>query len=202
MKTKRIWIWSLIFGILAAFVVYVIVFSESPTPTSAEEKTKVEEKADNSTATAEKEAEASRTIENAMVPVSEGKRAISLKVGLEQGVSGYIEPNSKVDIVYYETTIDAATKKEHRTAVLALQNIKVLASGKASDSEDEALQYETVTVEVTPEEGVALSLAATEKGGFYFMLRNEKDSGTEKEDVQVTRGVEKGDDQYGEPDED
>ncbi len=47
----------------------------------------------------------------------------------------------------------------------------------------------TVTLEVTPEEGVMLSLAAKDKDGFYFMLRNTKDSATGKLNYKQTREV-------------
>ncbi|PGS51938.1 RcpC/CpaB family pilus assembly protein [Bacillus sp. AFS041924] len=194
MNTKRIWIWSLLFGLMTATVLYIAVFSKAATPTTTKEKKPVVKTNIQTAKAAEKKA-SERDIKNEMVPVSEGMRAISLKVGLEQGISGYVEPNSKVDIIAYDTKIDQKTKKEFRSAILALQNIKVLASGKASDGNDESLNYETITVEVTPEEGVALSLAAKDKNGFYFMLRNVKDTATETKDVRVTREVVKGDDE-------
>ncbi|MGG2025717.1 RcpC/CpaB family pilus assembly protein [Gottfriedia sp. S16(2024)] len=197
MNTKRIWIWSLMFGLLTALVLYIAVFSKTSTPTTVKETKKPVVKASIQTVkAAEKKKEMpKRKIKNEMIPVSEGKRAISLKVDLEQGISGYVEPNSMVDIIAYETNINQKTKKEFRSAILALQNIKVLASGKASDSDDERLNYESITVEVTPEEGVALSLASKDKNGFYFMLRNVKDNKTETKDVRVTREVVKGEDE-------
>ena len=51
--------------------------------------------------------------------------------------------------------IDEDAEKVSQTAVLVLENVKVLASGKSPDSPDEALRYETVTVEVTPEGGAS-----------------------------------------------
>lgn len=196
MNTKRIWIWSLLFGILATVVLYFAVFTNQTTPSPAEETVKKKEKVSNSVAkAAEKEKIKEikkRDIKNTMVEVSEGKRAISLKVGVEQGVSGYIEPNAKVDIIAYETTIDPKTKKEFRSAVLTLQNVKVLASGKASNNEEEALQYDTVTVEVTPEQGIEISLASKDKNGFYLMLRNSKDN-SETQNISATREVVEGD---------
>lgn len=196
MNTKRIWILSLMFGLLTALVLYVAVFSKTSTPTNAKETKKSVEKTNIQTAkAAEKKNETpKRKINNEMLPVSEGKRAISLKVNLEQGISGYVEPNSMVDIIAYETNIDQKTKKEFRSAILGFQNIKVLASGKAPDSAEEALNYETITVEVTPEQGLELSLASKDKDGFYFMLRNVKDN-EESKDVRVTREVVKGGDE-------
>ncbi|WP_129689931.1 Flp pilus assembly protein CpaB [Gottfriedia acidiceleris] len=195
MNTKRIWIYSLIFGLLTALVLYIAVFSNTATPTTVKETKKPVVKANIQTAKATEKKIQKREIKNEMIPVSEGKRAISLKVDLEQGISGYVEPNSMVDIIAYETNIDQKTKKEFRSAILGFQNIKVLASGKASDSNDEALNYETITVEVTPEQGLELSLASKDKNGFYFMLRNVKDNKEETKDVRVTREVVKGEDE-------
>lgn len=195
MNTKRIWIWSLMFGLLTALVLYIAVFSNTSTPAKETKKPDAKTNIQTAKAAEKKKETPNRKINNEMIPVSEGKRAISLKVGLEQGISGYVEPNSKVDIIAYETNIDQKTKKEFRSAILALQNIKVLASGKAPDSDDERLNYETITVEVTPEEGVALSLASKDKNGFYFLLRNVKDNKTETKDVRVTREVVKGGDE-------
>ena len=138
---------------------------------------------------AEKEKALAREFVNPIVDVSKGKRAISIKVNLEQGVSGYIAPNSMVDVIAYETTKDDATKKEFKSAVLVLENVKVLTSGKSSDNKEAALKYETVTLEVTPEEGVVLSLASKDKDGFYLMLRNTEDTETGKAGLKQTREV-------------
>jgi Flp pilus assembly protein CpaB len=184
MKSKKIWMLSLIFGISMAFVTYLALFSNQSEPTVAKsEKVEKEKKVAKA---AEKE---ERKIINPIVEVSKGKRAISLKTMLETGVSGYIEPNSKVDIIAYETIVDEQTKKKYKSSVLVLQNIKVLTSGKASDNNEEALQFETVTVEVTPEQGLMLSLASKDKDGFYFMLRNTKDESVIEEMKRETREV-------------
>ena len=94
-----------------------------------------------------------------------------------------------MDVIAYETTKDGQTGKQNRSAVLILEDVKVLTSGKASNSKDEALNYETVTLEVTPEQGVTLSLAAKDKDGFYLMLRNTGDTETGKAGLKQTREV-------------
>ncbi|MEI2664716.1 Flp pilus assembly protein CpaB [Rossellomorea sp. LJF3] len=188
MKTKRIWMWSFVFGIIAALVAYVVVIP-APAPVPASTTTAVKD--DGKEKQDEKDPEVpSREMNNKMIPVAEGMRAVSLKVTtLEQGVSGYIEPNSHIDIVAYESTRDENSKKEMRTSKLVLQNIKVLASGKSADGTDEALRYETVTVEVTPAQGVELSLASRDKDGFYFMLRGKEDADIEKNPISFSREV-------------
>jgi pilus assembly protein CpaB len=192
MNTKKIWIMSLIFGVLMAFVVYIGFFANNADKATNEVKDKTEEvKNEAKKATTQTDND---LIQNPMVKVSEGNRAISLKTVLETGVSGYIAPNSKVDVIAYETTIDAPTKKKFLSSVLILQDIKVLAVGKSSDTAQEALDYQTVTLEVTPDQGLQLSLAAKDKDGFYFMLRNTKDKGKIEEMKRATREmIEEGD---------
>lgn len=197
MKTKRIWMWSFIFGLITSVVAYMVLFSDQPfLPSSASkvdvEPSKVVEAAEADEEEKDEETKKEnieRVMNNPIIEVSEGKRAISLSVALDQGVSGYVEPNSHVDIIAYESYVDEKTEKEYRSAVLVLQNVKVLASGKSSDGTDEALRYETVTVEVTAEEGVMLGLASLDKDGFYLMLRNNEDESVEKEIIKQTREV-------------
>ncbi len=199
MNTKKIWIISLIMGLAVAGVVYISIFAKENTAAPAsvpvsqdQEETKDDVKTEEQLAQ-EKQAEKEKALErefiNPIVDVSKGKRAISLRVDLEQGVSGYIAPNSMVDVIAYETTKDDATKKEFKSAVLVLENVKVLTSGKSADPKDAALLYETVTLEVTAEEGVMLGLAAKDKDGFYLMLRNPEDTETGKAGIKQTREV-------------
>jgi pilus assembly protein CpaB len=199
MNTKKIWMISLILGIAVAGFTYLTVFAKEKVTTassgvnaSQDNQQKTAAKSDKQ---AEQEKQAARAFNNGLVEVSKGKRAISLKVNLEQGVSGYVEPNSMVDVIAYETTKDEPTKKEYKSAVLLLEKVKVLTSGKSSDNKEEALHYETVTLEVTPEEGVVLSLASKDNDGFYLMLRNTEDTETGKKGIKQTREVIKEEDQ-------
>ncbi|WP_280770403.1 RcpC/CpaB family pilus assembly protein [Salipaludibacillus daqingensis] len=210
MKTKRLWIWSLIFGVMASLLVYGFVFMNLTTPASSEQSEPTEEEL---AAAAQEEEERladeafNREKVNPIVEIEDGKRAISLKVAQsEEGVSGYIEPRSQVDIIAYSTDFESeeledsettegsgeVEEMEFLTAEVILQNVKVLASGKSADTDNEALSYETVTVEVTPEEGVMLSLAAKDQDGFYFMLRHEEDDDVLEDTLRQTRQVVKG----------
>lgn len=183
MNIKRIWTWSIIFGVLIASIVYFSFYSNLPVTTASVGGEEIE-------AAEEEEVEPEdqkREMGNPMLEVSKEKRAVSIKINLEEGVSGYIEPESKVDIMAFE--IDEDAEKVSQTAVLVLENVKVLASGKSPDSPDEALRYETVTVEVTPEEGLVLGLTAKYKDGFYLMLRNDEDTGTGKKGLKETKEI-------------
>ncbi|WHY76780.1 Flp pilus assembly protein CpaB [Neobacillus sp. WH10] len=206
MNTKKIWVISLILGIIVAGLVYITIFAKENAATPASTSVSQEKannkksneqtekaKQDEKEKKAEKEKALEREFKNPIVDVTKGKRAMSIKINMEQGVSGYIAPNSMVDVIAYETTKDEATKKEHKSAVLILENVKVLTSGKSSDNKDEVLHYETVTLEVTAEEGVMLGLAAKDKDGFYLMLRNQEDKETGKKGLKQTREVIKDD---------
>lgn len=185
MNVKKIWSLSIVFGLMAATVAYFAIFSDDKsTKASSEQKVEAAETTESST---DKEEKVGREFTNPILEITKGKRAISLTAALAEGGSGYIQPDSKVDVIAFETTKHGSTKKEYKSAVLVLENVKVLASGKSSNTSEEALLYETVTLEVTPEEGVMLSLAAKDKDGFYFMLRNAKDSATGKIHYKQTR---------------
>lgn len=192
MNSKKIWLMSLVFGGLMACVTYFALFSSSESAGTAKtSQTEASIKNDDGVKVV-KAAEAENkqnNIKNPMVKVSEGKRAITLRTLLDSGVSGYIQPKSMVDVIAYETTIDPNTNKKYKSSVIVLQNIKVLAVGKSSDTPEEAINYETVTLEVTPDQGLALSLAAKDKDGFYFMLRDSKDEGVIEDMKRITREV-------------
>lgn len=198
MNTKKIWIISLILGLAVAGVVYLtLIAKENPsTPASATvSHDNAETKSQKTPEEVEKEKQAQkdktlqRQFPNPIVDVTKGKRAISIRVNLETGISGYITPNSMVDVIAYESTKDEKKDKEFRSAVLVLENVKVLTSGKSSDNKEAALLYETVTLEVTPEEGVMLGLASKDKDGFYLLLRNTEDKETGKAGIKQTREV-------------
>ncbi|WP_066258701.1 Flp pilus assembly protein CpaB [Neobacillus drentensis] len=198
MNTKKIWIISLILGLAVAGVVYLTIIDKgnSSTPASATvSQDNAETKSQKTPEEVEKEKQAKkdkalqREFTNPIVDVTKGKRAISIRVNLETGVSGYVAPNSMVDVIAYESSKDEKKDKEFRSAVLVLENVKVLTSGKSSDNKEASLLYETVTLEVTPEEGVVLSLASKDKDGFYLMLRNTEDKETGKAGIKQTREV-------------
>ncbi|MCP8969324.1 RcpC/CpaB family pilus assembly protein [Ectobacillus ponti] len=195
MKTRQIWVWSALFGAIVAVLLYISIFSKQSDSAAANlngaktsENGSGRQDGEGNAAKVDEERQTKREISNKMLEVAEGKRAISLKAELAPGVSGYVEPGAKVDIIAYDMTKDEKTNKQYIGSELVLQNVKVLASGKSVDKGAEALRYETITVEVTPEEGVLLSLAAKEKNGFYFMLRNGKDDGF-KQNTHIQREI-------------
>jgi pilus assembly protein CpaB len=114
--------------------------------------------------------------------ITEGMRAMSVKVDGVTGVSGFITPNSRVDVL-------VAGKPEGRTddeerSKLILQNVRVLATGKSIEQQDEKpVEVPTVTLLVSPEEAEKLTLA-TKQEPVRLALRNFRD-----EEVVRTSGM-------------
>ena len=112
-----------------------------------------------------------------------GKRALAVKGDKIIGLSGLIQPGNRVDVLV--TWQDPRNKRE--VTKIVLQDIVVLATGaemqKNNKGEADTAPVDVYTLEVTPEEGERLALAATE-GKLQFALRNTLDTETV-----YTRGV-------------
>jgi pilus assembly protein CpaB len=104
--------------------------------------------------------------------VSPGKRAIAVKGDKVIGISGFINPGNRVDVLV--TLQDPRTKMEVTKLVLA--NIPVLATGTQieKNAKGEPAPVDVYTLEVTPDDGEKLALAAAE-GKLQFALRNVTD---------------------------
>jgi len=106
--------------------------------------------------------------------VKPGKRALAVKGDKVIGISGFIKPGNRVDVLV--TLKDPRTDEEMNK--LVLQDILVLATGtevaKEGRGEKGTAPVDVYTLEVTPEEGEKLALAATE-GKLQFALRNTTD---------------------------
>lgn len=122
---------------------------------------------------------------SSMIP--EGYRAMNVRVDDVVGISGFIMPNTLVDIVVVIDPPDNDNRRE-RISKIVLQNIKVLANGQNLDkpkNEKEAERVRTVTLQVTPEQAEKLALASSE-GRLQLVMRNSIDQGDE-----VTPGANK-----------
>ena len=107
--------------------------------------------------------------------VGEGKRAMAVKVDKVIGVSGFIHPGNRVDIL---VTMDHPQKERGSVAKIVLENVLVLATGpemEATGKKEKAAPVDVITLEVTPEEGEKLALAAAE-GKLQLTLRNFTDT--------------------------
>jgi pilus assembly protein CpaB len=106
--------------------------------------------------------------------VTQGKRAIAVAGDKVIGLAGFIQPGNYVDILV--TVHDPQNDKLHYTKTV-LENIQVLATGTTFDNKGDSTKpapVDVFTVEVTPEEGERLSLAAVQ-GKLHFALRNVMD---------------------------
>jgi pilus assembly protein CpaB len=115
--------------------------------------------------------------------ITEGMRAMSVKVDKVTGVSGFITPSSRVDVLV-SGTVQGAGEESQQQSKLFLQNIKVLAIGTTIEQRDnEAIEVPTVTLLITPEDAEKLTLA-TRQEPVHLALRNYRD-----EENVTTQGV-------------
>jgi len=109
--------------------------------------------------------------------VTPGKRAISVKGGKVLGIAGFINPGNRVDVLI---TINDPRKENKETITkIVFENMLVLATGTQlhKDEKGNTSPVDVYTLEVTPEEGEKLCLAATQ-GRLQFALRNTTDDKT------------------------
>lgn len=110
-----------------------------------------------------------------------GQRAMAVRINDVAGISGLIQPNSRVDVL---VTI-RASDSESQVAKVFMENMRVLGVGTTiqRDASGKAIHATTVTLSVTPEESERLAVAMNE-GTIQLVLRGYgEDTGV------VTRGA-------------
>lgn len=97
-----------------------------------------------------------------------GQRAMAVRINDVAGISGLLQPNSRVDVMV--TIADLATNKQ--TAKLFMENMRVLSVGTEiqRDASGKATNATTVTLGVTPEEAERLAIAMN-TGSIQLVLR-------------------------------
>ena len=102
-----------------------------------------------------------------------GKRAVAVKGDKVMGISGFINPGNRVDVLV--TLVDPKTKKDKTKVVL--ENIPVLATGTQiqKNEKGEPMPVDVYTLEVTLEDAEKLALVAS-MGRLKFALRNITDT--------------------------
>jgi pilus assembly protein CpaB len=102
-----------------------------------------------------------------------GKRAVAVKGDKVIGISGFVNPGNRVDVLV--TLRDPNTKLDKTKTVL--ENIPVLATGTQiqKNEKGEPAPVDVYTLEVTVEEAETLALAASQ-GKLQFALRNITDA--------------------------
>lgn len=106
------------------------------------------------------------------VLVPAGKRAVTIKVDEAIQKSGFVVPNSRVDVL----VTMARQTGQSRESRIVLQDVMVLASDQAVEMKDnKPVTMTTVTMAVSPQEAERLALAQNE-GKVTLALRNLQDS--------------------------
>jgi pilus assembly protein CpaB len=109
-----------------------------------------------------------------------GMRAVAVHVDDVGGVSGFVIPGMKVDVVISGLPPPtSATDVPVKVSKIALQNIIVLSAGQnmQKDSEGKPVTVQVVNLLVTPEQAERLSLASNETK-IQLVLRNPLDAMT------------------------
>jgi pilus assembly protein CpaB len=93
------------------------------------------------------------------VKIAPGKRAMSVKINDVAGISGLIQPNSRVDVLV--NIRDDRSAKQMQVAKLFMSNMRVLSVGQQVTRGDDGkpINATTATLEVTPEEAERLAIA-------------------------------------------
>ena len=109
-----------------------------------------------------------------------GMRAVAVRVNEVVGVSGFVVPGMRVDVLVAGTPPNAKADVGTVSKTL-LQNIEVLSAGQnfQKDSEGKAVQVQVVNLLVTPEQAEVLALASNETR-IQLVLRNPLDTQTTK----------------------
>jgi pilus assembly protein CpaB len=102
--------------------------------------------------------------------IPKGMRAFAIDVTEQSGVSGFILPGHRVDVLRY----DSNDKSDIRAETI-LQNVLVLAAGQVfTRPEERSVQSRTVTLAVKPHE-VDILVGARAKGSLSLALRGVND---------------------------
>jgi pilus assembly protein CpaB len=99
-------------------------------------------------------------------------RAASIEVNQVSGVSGFVLPGDRLDVL---ATVDPNNTRADAMTRTVLQNIEVLASGQRTEQQDnKPITVTSVTLLVDPDGAETLALAMHE-GKIHLVLRNPED---------------------------
>lgn len=115
-----------------------------------------------------------------------GQRAMAVRINDVAGISGLLQPNSRVDVL---VTIRESQSSDRQVAKLFMSNMLVLSVGTEiqRDNQGKAINATTVTLAVTPEEAERLAIAMN-TGAIQLVLRGYGDP-----DSVRTQGANSGD---------
>ncbi len=101
------------------------------------------------------------------VKITPGKRAMALRINDVAGVSGLIQPNSRVDVL-----VNIRSDGGRQVSKLFMENMRVLSVGTRveRDAEGKAIEAASAALEVSPEEAERLAVAVNQ-GSIQLVLR-------------------------------
>jgi len=122
--------------------------------------------------------------------ITEGMRAISVRVNEVIGVAGFVVPGTRVDVLVTARGPANTATTETRTV---LSNVQVLTAGTRYDQEQatkegRAIPTTVVTLLLTPDDAEKLTLAS-EEGRIMLALRNPLDTAPTKTNGQKLSGL-------------
>ncbi len=99
-------------------------------------------------------------------------RAASIEVNQVSGVSGFVLPGDRVDVL---STMDSRNNTEDAVTRTLLQNVEVLAAGQKTQQQDhKPINVQAVTLLVDPQ-GAEVLAHAQHEGEIHLVLRNPED---------------------------
>jgi pilus assembly protein CpaB len=103
------------------------------------------------------------------VKIAPGKRAMAVRINDVAGISGLIQPNSRVDVL---VTLRTDALSQRQVAKVFMENMRVLSVGRHTerDGDGEPIDATTATLEVAPEEAERLAVAMNQ-GSIQLVLR-------------------------------
>jgi pilus assembly protein CpaB len=107
-----------------------------------------------------------------------GMRASAVKVDEVVGVSGFVTPGTRVDVLISGIPPGVTSPTEGTVAKTILQNIQVLSAGTdiQKDAEGKPKPVQVVNLLVTPEQAETLTLASNQQVKIQLVLRNPLDT--------------------------
>jgi pilus assembly protein CpaB len=120
-----------------------------------------------------------------------GMRAVSVPVTATSGISGFVFPGDRVDIlITHQLPVVGGTspEAEHKASETVLHDVRVIGVDQKLDSKNgEALVAHTATLEVTPKQSEVIAVA-TEMGKLSLSLRSLTDSPTDTSTADTAAG--------------
>ena len=109
--------------------------------------------------------------------IAPGTRAMAVRINDVAGISGLLQPNSRVDVLV--TLAEDANNRDTQMAKLFMENMRVLSVGTEvqRDADGKPNNATTVTLGVTPQEAEQLAVAMN-KGSIQLVLRGYGDPDT------------------------